>query len=79
MGRALSQELPNSPLRRKHHEKDRSQAHPGRIDLVRVRLRPYPSQSRYRTIADVLAEPLFGAIGLFAVSGWFNLATHMYA
>ena len=34
---------------------------------------------RWHTKAHVLARSLFGAVELFAVGGWFTLATHRYA
>jgi hypothetical protein len=53
----------HSPQEKKHEE-DRSQAHPGCIDLDRLRLRPHPGLGRFSTNANVLAQPLFCAIGV---------------
>jgi hypothetical protein len=65
----------HSPQEKKHEE-DRSQAHPGCIDLDRVRLCPNFGQSRLIADARVLAQPVSRAVRLSAVSGWFTLATH---
>jgi hypothetical protein len=61
------------PPRRKH-EKDHSQ---DRIDYAAAfGFRSDYRGRRYYAIANVLPQSLPSSIKLFAVSGWFKLATH---